>query len=90
MKKRIKITKLGFRDYMSKAKTIQLVATVCLLIIGAGLLIAGFVVKPIGEIHNTVLISFGEILTFVGAIFGIDYTYKYKQTINKGKEDQDQ
>lgn len=38
--------------------------------------IAGFVVSPIGEIHGSVLVSFGEILTFAGAVFGIDYRYK--------------
>ena len=31
-----------------------------------------------GVIDNSVLIAFGEILTFVGSLFGIDYHYKYK------------
>lgn len=54
----------------------QLVCAVALVALGAGLLIAGFVVSPIGEIHGSVLVSFGEILTFAGAVFGIDYRYK--------------
>jgi hypothetical protein len=29
-----------------------------------------------------VLTAFGEILTFVGALFGIDYHYKYKSSIH--------
>ena len=58
--------------------TIQLLAAVLLIIVGCGLLIAGFIVPPPGEIHNSVLIAFGEILTFAGALFGIDYHYKYK------------
>ena len=29
-------------------------------------------------ISAVVLIAFGEILTFVGSLFGIDYHYKYK------------
>lgn len=51
----------------------------CLLvIIGCGLLIAGFIVAPLGVIDPTVLTAFGETCTFSGALFGIDYTYKYK------------
>lgn len=56
----------------------QLVISALLIIVGCGLLIAGFCVPPVGVIDNSVLIAFGEILTFVGAIFGIDYSYKYK------------
>ena len=49
--------------------TIQLLAAVLLIIVGCGLLIAGFIVPPPGEIHNSVLIAFGEILTFAGGGF---------------------
>lgn len=58
--------------------TIQLIAAVLLIIVGCGLLIAGFVVPPPGEIHNSVLIAFGEILTFAGAVFGLKYHYEYR------------
>lgn len=57
--------------------TIQLIAAVLLIIVGCGILIAGFVVPPPGEIHNSVLIAFGEILTFAGAVFGLKYHYEY-------------
>ena len=30
-------------------------------------------------IDSSVLIAFGEILTFVGSLVGIDYHYKYRQ-----------
>ena len=56
----------------------QLFCTVVLIILGASLLIAGFIVPPTGIIDNSVLIAFGEILTFVGSLFGIDYHYKYR------------
>lgn len=56
---------------------LHLVSAIFLIAIGSGLLIAGFIVPPPGEIHNSVLIAFGEILTFAGAIFGIRYKYKY-------------
>ena len=57
---------------------LQLISAVVLIVLGAGLLIAGFIVPPTGVIDNSVLIAFGEILTFVGSLFGIDYHYKYK------------
>lgn len=60
----------------------QFLVSALLIIVGCGLLIAGFCVPPVGIIDNSVLIAFGEILTFVGAIFGIDYSYKIKITRN--------
>lgn len=62
--------------------TIQLLSAITLIVVGCGLLIAGFVMPPPGEIHNSVLVAFGEILTFAGALFGIDYHYKYKDHDN--------
>lgn len=44
--------------------------------VGAGLLIAGFIVAPTGVIHSSVLVAFGETMTFAGALFGIDYKYR--------------
>ena len=64
----------------------QLLTSAVLIIVGCGLLIAGFCVPPVGVIDSSVLIAFGEILTFVGAIFGIDYTYRVKVS-NHSKED---
>lgn len=58
---------------------IQLICAVALIALGTALLIAGFFVPPTGVIDSSVLIAFGEILTFVGSLFGIDYHYKYKQ-----------
>lgn len=54
----------------------QLVVAAALCAVGAGLLIVGFTVSPTGEIHSSVLVAFGETLTFVGALFGIDYRYR--------------
>ena len=76
-----KFTSLSF-NYQIIMKRIdsklQLVSAVVLILLGAGLLIAGFIVPPTGVIDNSVLIAFGEILTFVGSLFGIDYHYKYR------------
>lgn len=59
--------------------TLQLLAAIFLIAVGCSLLIAGFLIPPKGEIHNSVLIAFGEILTFAGALFGIDYRYRYRE-----------
>ena len=66
---------MNFKRHKS---AIQLCSAIFLITVGCGLLIAGFILPPSGEIHNSVLVAFGEILTFAGALFGIDYHYKYK------------
>lgn len=66
------------KAYQRRKLTAQLLSAVTLIIVGCGLLISGFIVPPMGEIHPSELIAFGEILTFVGALFGIDYHYKSK------------
>ena len=65
-------------NFIKHKATLQLITAILLILVGCGLLIAGFIIPPPGEIHNSVLIAFGEILTFAGALFGIDYHYKYK------------
>ena len=66
---------MNFKNHKS---AIQLCSAIFLITVGCGLLSAGFILPPTGEIHNSVLVAFGEILTFAGALFGIDYHYKYK------------
>lgn len=73
----------------------------CLLTVsGIVLLFCGFWVDPEGEVHQSVLVAFGEAMTFAGALFGVDYTYKYKikrhfkrykddENINTAKSDQE-
>lgn len=67
----------------NKRITIQLLSAVILIISGIVLLFLGFFFAPEGQIHNSVLIAFGESSTFAGALFGIDYTYKYKNKYAK-------
>ena len=62
---------------------LKLLIAVFLTIVGSGLLIAGFTVPPLGFIDSSVLVAFGETSTFVAAVLGVDYTYKYKMHINK-------
>lgn len=56
---------------MDKRHRIETGVAVGLVTIGCGLLIAGFILAPQGEIHNSVLVAFGEALTFAGSVFGI-------------------
>lgn len=62
---------------VSERVTAQLICAVVLVVLGCVLLACGFIAPPTGEIHSSILIAFGEILTFVGALFGVDYHYKY-------------
>lgn len=61
-----------------KSLNVRLVVAVILTIVGSGLLIAGFIVPPVGVIDSSVLVAFGETSTFVAAVLGIDYNYKYQ------------
>lgn len=70
---------------MSKAD-IQLTIAALVIIAGLTLLFMGFWVNPAGVIHNSVLVAFGETMTFSGALIGIDYTYKYKRNLGSQKE----
>ena len=64
---------------MEKIKlNIQLAIAVIVFLVGIGLLVAGFIFPPTGEIHNSVLVAFGEACTFSGGLIGIDYRYKFK------------
>ncbi|MGN0082858.1 MAG: hypothetical protein ACI377_11905 [Bacteroides fragilis] len=75
---------------MRKRLNVQLWVAVFLTVAGVVLLFCGFWVKPTGEIDNTVLVAFGEVSTFAGGLFGIDYNYKFKRYLNnKGEEKKD-
>lgn len=58
--------------------TVQLIVAILLTLGGIVLLFCGFWVDPDGVIDSSVLVAFGEISTFAGALFGVDYTYKYR------------
>ena len=54
----------------------QLITAFVLSIGGLTLLFLGVFIDPQGQIHETLLVAFGETATFAGALFGIDYVYK--------------
>ncbi len=70
----------------TKKRTAQLVSAIILIVVGCALLIAGFIVPPLGVIDSSVLVAFGEILTFVGALFGIDYHYRSRSNSYHNEE----
>lgn len=57
----------------------QLCMACVTIVAGLCLLFMGFYSPPSGEISNSVLIAFGEVATFAGALLGIDYHYQYKK-----------
>lgn len=54
----------------------QLLLATVLVSFGVLLISAAFIIPPTGVIDPTVLTAFGEILTFAGAIIGIDYRHR--------------
>ena len=56
----------------------QLIIAAIVVLGGMVLLHVGIQIDPKGEIHETVLVAFGEAATFAGSILGIDYHYKSK------------
>lgn len=64
---------------MNTENIIQLATAAVLSIGGLVMLFCGVYIAPLGQIHESLLIGFGEVATFAGAIFGVDYTYKKRQ-----------
>ena len=62
---------------------LQLIIATLLCLSGITLLFLGFWIPPQGEIDPSVLVAFGEISTFAGALFGVDYKYKKKMDQRK-------
>lgn len=73
---------------------LRLIVALILTIVGSGLLIAGFTVPPLGVIDSSILVAYGETSTFVAAVLGIDYSYKYKvykrKLVDKLQDDEDE
>ena len=64
---------------MKENRYIQLLTAAILSLGGLVLLFCGVFIEPHGQIHESLLIGFGEVATFAGALFGIDYVYKYRK-----------
>ena len=57
---------------------LQLIAAFVLSLGGLVLLLCGTFIDPQGQIHESLLVAFGETATFSGSLFGIDYYYKHR------------
>ena len=73
---------------MTNKLNIQLLTAAVLTFAGIGLLYLGALLAPQGEIHETILVAFGEIATFAGSILGIDYHYKQKYSNHENPTNQ--
>ena len=63
---------------MKNLLNIQLLTAAILSIGGLVMLFCGIYIEPLGQIHDSLLIGFGEVATFSGSIMGVDYHYKVK------------
>lgn len=70
---------------MNPKSNLQLKMATLLTVSGVVLLFCGFWVDPEGEIHASILVAFGEISTFAGALFGVEYCYRWHNTIKREK-----
>ena len=59
---------------------IQVATAVFMLVGGFALAVAGFVVSPLGQIHESVLGIFAECLIYAGSIFGVTIYIRTKYT----------
>jgi len=59
-------------------QNIQLILAVMMCTAGIVIIFICIYIDPKGEVHTSILVAFGEILTFAGSLFGIDYHYRYK------------
>lgn len=58
---------------------IQLITAAVLSFGGLVMLFCGIFIDPEGQIHETLLVAFGEVATFAGALMGVDYVYRNKK-----------
>lgn len=57
---------------------IQLITAAILSLGGLVMLFCGVFIDPEGQIHESLLVGFGEVATFAGALMGVDYIYREK------------
>ena len=66
---------------------VQIYTAVGMLVAGVALSVAGFIVEPTGQIHESVLWFFAQCLMYAGGIFGIGVyvTTKFNHLVDKLK-----
>lgn len=58
--------------------TAQFILAVVAVFAGLVLLFMGFFAPPHGAVDSSLLVAYGETLTFAGSLIGVDYHYKAK------------
>lgn len=66
-------------------ENLQVGSALGMLALGMALTVAGFIVSPLGEIHESVLGLFAECLIYAGSIFGVAI-YAHKQQVRRDKD----
>lgn len=76
-------------DEVTPRDKVQFGIAIGLMIFGCVVLLIGLLTPPEGQIHNTVLVAFGEIATLAAGVLGIDaiYTNKLQKIVAELKKD---
>lgn len=72
---------------MKQWLNIQLLTASVLSLGGLVMLFCGIYISPLGEIHESLLIAYGEVMTFAGSLMGIDYHYRNRNNSNNNGKD---
>lgn len=59
-------------------KNLQFILAMTAVLLGIVLITVALFLPPPGEIHASVLVAYGETLTFAGAVIGVDYHYRWQ------------
>ena len=76
-------------DSVTPRDKVQFGIAIGLMLFGCVVLLIGLLTPPEGQIHQSVLIAFGEIATLAAGVLGIDaiYTNKLQKIVAELKKD---
>lgn len=76
-------------DSVTPRDKVQFGIAIGLMVFGCVVLLIGLLTPPEGQIHQSVLIAFGEIATLAAGVLGIDaiYTNKLQKIVAELKKD---
>lgn len=76
-------------DEVTPRDRVQFGIAIGLMVFGCVVLLVGLLTPPEGQIHQSVLVAFGEIATLAAGVLGIDaiYTNKLQKIVADLKKD---
>lgn len=76
-------------DSVTPRDKVQFGIAIGLMVFGCVVLLIGLLTPPEGQIHNSVLVAFGEIATLAAGVLGIDaiYTNKLQKIVAELKKE---